>query len=562
MTNQDSQEPIGAVAAAGDAVNAPTPPLSAEDRHHGRLSLYLISNWEIWVKRRVETIEFLDDTSVHRHISIDFRLRSWLPKPVLNWDGTGVHYLPLALLDKSPLLDFSLCDESGRSLPLLTRRKNSAISASVLSACVQSLVVGRMAEHRALQGAESAIPLPHDITPERIVIPQGLEKRFLDLTYRGAPGQPGLDAGDVLAEFLEGQPPALGLAQWDWHAIEPGNPHTAYEANVGEPDWRWLLATDGRFRRLAVDLASNFVITVPIPHEERQRRIIKFTYRQHRAEPQTYLAKRIKARLEGGRLESALTVVEDFLEGLPAGRADEWARPLPGCPPVRSIGAARKVMRSIGWHAHIVEFNAPAIGEGGSYHLDIEVPSGLQIRRAKLSAASHDHEGPSTTQRAARSLQRVALYAEDVPPSYQGRAAIFVKPRAPTMVRGLAIAAIATFGLLLAYRLRLGTLRTHKSGPLGQVAAALLLIPGLLAGLTTRGSEHPLTTSMLFGQRVLALGVGAAGVAGAVLLVGARRAPYLATWWTCLVAFAGVLALLFAVAWRLAARRRPDGSSP
>ncbi len=93
--------------------------LSFEDRHHGYVALNLIGDWNDWVKRRVETIEFVSDTSVRRSTSVDFRIRSWLPEPVLDWHGVQMHYFPLALLRKKSLDDFDLCDEDGRARPCL-----------------------------------------------------------------------------------------------------------------------------------------------------------------------------------------------------------------------------------------------------------------------------------------------------------------------------------------------------------------------------------------------------------------------------------------------------------
>lgn len=101
-------------------------PLTDEDRRHGLVSLNLVGSWNDWIKRRVESVEFTSDTSVRRRVSVDFRLRKWLPEPVLDWYGGKVHYVPIALLNKEPLLEFDLRNEAGVALPLLTRQKNSA----------------------------------------------------------------------------------------------------------------------------------------------------------------------------------------------------------------------------------------------------------------------------------------------------------------------------------------------------------------------------------------------------------------------------------------------------
>lgn len=84
-----------------------------------------------WAKRRVEQISFLDDRTVRRRISVDFRLlpsyAAWLDPQPRHW------FVPLALLRKErPLVDFDLVDEEGRSLPLLTRPQAETIAAGAL----------------------------------------------------------------------------------------------------------------------------------------------------------------------------------------------------------------------------------------------------------------------------------------------------------------------------------------------------------------------------------------------------------------------------------------------
>src|ERR1044072_723440 len=111
--------------------------LEPADRDHGRGARTLVGAWDDWVKRRVETVELLSDTTVRRRVSVDFRMRSWLPAPVLQWAGSQFHYIRIAQLEKGRMLRFDLRDETGRALPLLTRRKNAMISAATLAALAQ-----------------------------------------------------------------------------------------------------------------------------------------------------------------------------------------------------------------------------------------------------------------------------------------------------------------------------------------------------------------------------------------------------------------------------------------
>jgi hypothetical protein len=171
-------------------------PLDEEDRHHGRVALNLIGGWDDWVKRRVETVELVSDTTVRRRVSVDFRMRSWLPKPMLHWDGAFFHYIPIALLDKGRLLRFDLRDESGRALPLLTRRKNAMISAGTLAALAQFTIWTELGKQVGFEVLRAGGSFPSD--PRLIRLPRAVEDDFVRvayLSYRRKNGSPDVSVG-------------------------------------------------------------------------------------------------------------------------------------------------------------------------------------------------------------------------------------------------------------------------------------------------------------------------------------------------------------------------------
>jgi hypothetical protein len=535
-------------------------PLSVEDYHHGFVSLNLIGTWDDWIKRRVESIQFESDMTVRRRVSVDFRLRTWLPEPILTWNGQRVHYIPIALLNKEPLLSFDLNDETGRAVPLLTRKKNAAIAAASLVAMAQLSVWTRLGI--AVGFDELAKDGSRPPNPRRIRLPREIEDTLVRIAYLPYEAKKG--AKEFLTEFLaadlSSQTP---LSEWKWKRVEEDDGETYWEYDDGS-QWRYELARDRKMRTLLGDLAELWMVAIPVVHEPGRRRIIKFCYSEHRLEPQLRLTTRIKGKADRMGAGSLLGRLEDSLEGLP--RADDdtsgWDRRDDSTHSPHALSLWTKISQALGWQGHLVKFDVPAVGKGGSYHLDLTAPEGTQIRQATLGAASGDTILDSQMLRGARGLLNAHLYVGNLPSGVQGEASVTLKPRTTTIVRSLALLAIASLVMLAMARWKLGALTDRKHGTSGSVAPIFLLFPGLGAALVARGAEHSMTTSMLFGLRLLAVGVAVAPLTGASLLAIARRWPHLGLVWWGLVIWSALLTVLLLVSWRLAGRRRPDGGAP
>ena len=534
-------------------------PLSEEDRHHGLLALNLIGAWDDWVKRRVEAITFHSDTTVVRRVSVDFRLRPWLPEPLLKWGNDRMHYFPLALLQKEPLLTFDIRDENDHAVPLLTRRKNAALAAAALSSLAQLTVWTALGEKIGFPRLEEA-GLPPD--PRLIRVPRPVEDDFLQLTYRpycGTKDHPGAD--DVLTALTAVRPTLRRpLTEWKWTETSSGG----FESDAEDAEWRWQLLRDRRMRQLLSDFARLWMVSVPIVHEGETRRIVKFSYREHRLEPLLRFWRRRKAVLEKLRLARVQARLEDWLEGLPSDKEDpsEWTPQHSLQREPSEVGLPTKLSQALGWGSHVVEFEAPAVGLGGSYHLELHAPEGTQIRRATLTATANDEILQESRLRGARSLERAHLYVGDVEAGAQGKATVSLKPRTSTMVRALCMLAGLSFAMLLLARLKLPVLVDQPYGGSGGVVPFFFVFPGLVAAMIARSSEHAMTTRMVFGLRVLAGAVAAWPVLAGTLLATARTWTGLPDVWTGLVVGSGITFGLLVVSWRLAGRRRPDGSVP
>lgn len=101
----------------------------------GAMTAMLLSPWNQWVHRRVERAHFCDEDAVHRQVSIDFTLPHWFHE-IRETHGSDPkrHLVPLGFLGKGALINFSLRDEHGKALPLLTKSQNAQVASATLVA--------------------------------------------------------------------------------------------------------------------------------------------------------------------------------------------------------------------------------------------------------------------------------------------------------------------------------------------------------------------------------------------------------------------------------------------
>jgi hypothetical protein len=169
-----------------------------------------------WINRRVERIEYLDDRSVRRRISIDFTV------PEDDWLHDGPLHLPVGLFVKEPLTNFSFTDERGEPLPMLTAEQNGAITTTVL-------------RELARVPNEQLVDFIVDEYIERLVFAHAADAKTRDDALFKI-FQPGTHVGATLYGFLP-------------------------------------------FRVLAYDMAENFIVYVRVgPEEKGTRRIIKLSF--------------------------------------------------------------------------------------------------------------------------------------------------------------------------------------------------------------------------------------------------------------------------------------------
>jgi hypothetical protein len=142
-----------------------------------------------WVVRRVESIEFVDDRTVCRRVSVDYTV----PRDAVvlrRGDGTRVRVLPLAMMRRKSMINFDFRDHDGRPMPLLGLRENQALTLAVVRAWATALLEdsGTMADERRLPadldellddviaGDQAELSAAY----ERIMAPRGVPHEHVD----------------------------------------------------------------------------------------------------------------------------------------------------------------------------------------------------------------------------------------------------------------------------------------------------------------------------------------------------------------------------------------------
>ena len=182
---------------------------------------------------------------MRRRVSVDFSIPDESISP-----GEPPPVVPLALLEKRPLVDFDLQDETGKSLSILTRQENGFVAWSAMA---------RIAQFEA----DSAFG------PEK-VLPEGL-LRDLKIVAGGAPRE----------------------ASAALHTLG------------GEEDraLRAVLHDSQFFMSLALSLAEGFLLLTRVDEPPGATRIVKFSYAQELEFPPETRRERLVARMGLGPAE-------------------------------------------------------------------------------------------------------------------------------------------------------------------------------------------------------------------------------------------------------------------
>lgn len=403
-------------------------------RRMAQVTLALFIQPERWIHRRVERIYFKDHQQAHHQVSVDFTLPAGI-RPVGTFEDKAVYIAPLFLLAK----------DSTKPLRQGKRRRR--------------FIVFR---DEAFDLTRAAIPTPACSN--------------LDFTDQNGQNQPlvtheqsGVLGTTMLLEIAEqvlGKPPTgrlkdhieaipqrsvldlTGILQWLFgEELTPGDPRIGLRKNK-------------TFSELAYTLANHSIVACLFMDGPPRRSIYKLSYDQP-------TSKRISS-----------------------GSGAFW----------RGFNSLR---RSLGWKSEQYFVPLSEIGASASYHVAIEIPNELLInavsligKRYRWFTQLHDKEHRDYAIRQVGSASQGEIY---IPEPISGRRVglIWVKLRARRagFLTGALVASIITTVMLTLAAL--GASEVLRDGKSEAGAAALLLLPTLLAAYIARPGEHAITSKML-----------------------------------------------------------------
>jgi hypothetical protein len=461
-----------------------------------------------WVKRRVEQLEILDTTAVRWRISIDFEVP--IEAPVLYVGSEEFRIVPIATLPKGDLVSFDLRDERDEALWLSTSDENNRRLAPALVVRARRVLgtdgLPRKLE-RDLMRIVATLPSNHEEAYKPFAVAAALidvrpfEKEVNETSKR-------------LYEHRFWHFRKRWQASRDWARAqralrEPMAAKLLAEQALDDLDkdvWAaaYKLMSNRVFRSLLEELAQNYIVHVAVPAEPMARRIVKLTS------------------------ERDVTF---------------WSRK----------SKRRRLLQSLGWRCWPLD--VPIGGRGGSHHLEVAAPTGVDIVR--IVARPADRREPRDPIHRTGFSPHVHISIPGTSP-LRYRATMYLRTSRSgwlfaSLLAGILIAAVLMLGR---HRLKVfyGTNGT-VSQEAGIAATLLLTLLGVIALWLIRPGEHPLASRLLFLVRgLIFIDVTALLVGTGDLVLHTGRLP--TALWSVLAWTSTVIAVMLALSW-LMPRRLP-----
>lgn len=481
----------------------PMPDLTGDDLRQGAVVLSLVETSSEWVHRRVEQVTLADPAVSERRVSIDFTLAPDPATPPIGQDGTDPRYLvPITWITKHRITNFNLRDESNRALPALTQLQGAVTATAALAVHAAELAQTRLDFTERVQGRrlrDQWEPFPIDLLHDFWVIAAAKRKD------------------------------AIGK----WATLH----HVPAGLSDGERDeslrWRKAITEDKEFMTLASDVCRNFLILTQLEGRSGTRRIVKLSYDEQRLG----------------------TPLRDITTTSAAPRIVKRTRPT-------AQVLYREFQRFFAMRAKRIEVPAQGIGRAQCFHLEVAVPEGIFLTRAKLvgyparlEAVSSKDDGPEIPEDSVtRSSQCAHMHLSGVAPSSYGVGIIALRLKSELVLRGALINAWFTVVLLGLVAAFLNSFESH----IDATVALLLGVSGGVSLYLARPREPGMSTAMHSGVRLLALGnaLAAFGAIAVVLTGGKCETTAKSTEQVCtttkateplLIGLAGVAALMLVI---------------
>jgi hypothetical protein len=136
-------------------------PYAASPRQIGKAARAFLLDPDGWTSRHVEHFDFVDDVFLRRRLTVDLQLPE-RGGSLGRLDSERLYMVPAVVLRKDrPVSELDLCNEAGRSLPLLTRAENAAISGEAVVSAAEKLAGGQIPKQFAARIRAVAANRPH-----------------------------------------------------------------------------------------------------------------------------------------------------------------------------------------------------------------------------------------------------------------------------------------------------------------------------------------------------------------------------------------------------------------
>ncbi len=574
----------------------------------GAGALALISDWDAWVARRVDSFQFAgdDERVLTRQQSVDFELPDLARRLEPVASPSGGLPVPITFVNKWRLREFSLRDEANFAVSLLSRSGSVPIAQGMLISLGNYAVTGKLfpcrrqfmpARTRQVLGAivagepADALGLCAELgsmngertDDQRWRSSLAAHEVFMSLAYE-------LARGFVVFAFYQQGVTGRRIIKLSYSSYVVPATHDRLPARLGHfarwvrqrtPDTSDSIAWQASHRRQAEDDGGRIVFsTVGRVVTDRVRSggvsvacaLARVTgpngaRRTIRLRPNSAVAfehapagqyvVEIKPR-SGFDVDGPDTLDFTLVAGgverihLAAGQQDVAASATLALPLLaQPASLLRSIARGLGWQSKPLAIRV-RVGDGGSYHCELEAPAGLHITRARLvsnSKSTDDDERAPELDLVLASSQRAHLYATAQRAKPAAAYAYFdIRPRIETLVRPALLTGWLAFLALLFVAV---TWKTnggfkHHGPPDSSVLVVLLLgAPTALVAYFSQVVPSRVAFAMLYGLRLSALLPAVLALAaGGVLLVGQHEhGSHIALWALVGLSF-GVWAML------------------
>lgn len=435
-----------------------------------------------WIHRRIESVEFESADTALRTVRLDLTVPT--PPPELSERLSDVPLIPVGFLQKQRKFRPLVCQSSDKhDLPVLTQRARTEVASNGLVAYAQAAFADREVDQEALD-------------------------EFLG-TLEGVAADTNI---------------AKGVA-----AVKPFLPDSSETENdeISEPletpqQFTQVLRADRLFPTVAWNLATHFMLLVPLPVKAGERYSVTYSH------------------------------VEKIV-------------PEP-------VSVVDRVFRFAGFYAHRFQFPALSAADASSSHFLFKAPPGLQVtrgefrlsdkplsaysmRRGSLDSAVEKQDdsdssgwggrfGLELADEEAGSMASAHLFSSDLSPDSLGSMWFNLRPLGTVLLPPAWLTTVIVAAITTAVAVSTNAFDNQDSG-----TELLLVGPSALALYIVRPLENRLTTRVLLGTRAIVTAAGLVSFTTAVLLALGSRGWFAQILWDTLPSLVWAGVGIMTVAW-------------